>query len=132
MTYYRDPQHSESGARGANLKFDTYDSWSLLQSLELRVGKKINVSDCFAILPEFWAGWEHDYLTPNRVSAVLAGDTSRGYSAPVLGIAQDRALLGVGVKTLIRDKYEVSARYDARIWGEGHNQQFNVGFAVKF
>ncbi|GHS90404.1 hypothetical protein FACS1894107_00860 [Planctomycetales bacterium] len=132
MTYYRDPEHSESGARGANLKFDAYDSWSLLQSLELRVGKKINISDCFALLPEFWAGWEHDYLTPNRVNAVLAGDTSRGYSAPVLGIAQDRALLGVGLKTLIQNKYEVSARYDARIWGEGHNQQFNVGLSVKF
>jgi hypothetical protein len=50
----------------------------------------------------------------------------------VVNLAQDRALLGGGLTTIIKDKYEVYGRYDARLWDRGSSHQFTVGLSVKF
>ncbi|MDR0867236.1 MAG: autotransporter outer membrane beta-barrel domain-containing protein [Planctomycetota bacterium] len=108
------------------------NNWSLLQTLDARLGKVFNLSDNFAILPEFIAGWEHEYIDPKQTGAYVRGGTWDKYTAPIQGIAQDRAILGVGLSTIIAKKYEVSARYDERLWGDGHNSNFTVGLSVKF
>jgi hypothetical protein len=132
MTYLHDPEHREYGA-SPSVKYHDYDNWSLLQALEARVGRLFRVNDCFAILPEIWAGWEHEYLDSNDATT-----TTSFWGLPltnqfkVQGVAQDRALLGVGLTTLIKDKYEVSARYDERLWDGGHLSMFTAGVNVKF
>jgi outer membrane autotransporter protein len=132
MTYLHDPAHSEYGV-AAPVKYHDYDNWSLLQTLDVRVGRLFRVSDCFALLPEIWGGWEHEYLDPNSATTTLGvGATSITDTYRVPGIAQDRAVLGAGLTTLIRDKYEISARYDERLWDGGHLSQFSLGLSVKF
>ncbi|GHV20270.1 hypothetical protein AGMMS49959_07240 [Planctomycetales bacterium] len=130
MSYFQDPSHSEHGAGGASARFGDYDQWSLLQTLELRLGKLFRVSDCFALLPEVWGGWEHDYINNNNTVGQSLGDFN--YVANVRGLAQDRAVLGVGLTTIIQNKYEVFGRYDERLWDGGHASQFTVGLSVKF
>ncbi|GHS90994.1 hypothetical protein FACS1894139_04790 [Planctomycetales bacterium] len=134
MTYLHDPAHSEYGVpAAAAVKYHDYDNWSLLQTLDLRVGRLFRVNDCFALLPEIWGGWEHEYLDPNSVTTTMGAgalDYTAQYRVP--GIAQDRAVLGVGLTTIIQNKYEVFGRYDERLWDGGHLSQFSVGLSVKF
>ncbi|GHS97778.1 hypothetical protein FACS1894139_10200 [Planctomycetales bacterium] len=113
----------------------TENNWSLLQTLDARIGKVFNLSDRFAILPEFIAGWEHEYIDPKQTGSYSRwtdGIIADPSTTPIQGIAQDRAILGVGLSTIIAKKYEVSARYDERLWGDGHNSNFTVGLSVKF
>ncbi|GHV20002.1 hypothetical protein AGMMS49959_06400 [Planctomycetales bacterium] len=131
LSYLHNPAYSESGANGANLRVDAYNNWSLLQTLDLRAGKKFQVGESFAVLPEIWAGWEHEYIDSNDMRVGFAGNNQQ-WDAPVADIGANRLLLGLGLTTLIRDKYEVFARYDERLWGDGHASQFTVGANAKF
>ncbi|GHV23866.1 hypothetical protein AGMMS49959_18450 [Planctomycetales bacterium] len=132
MTYFRDPSHSEYGTGSVSSRFGDYDQWSLVQNLELRVGKLFRVSDCFALLPEIWGGWEHEYINNNNTVAQSFTTVQGNWVAPVKAIAQDRAVLGVGLTTIIKNKYEVYGRYDERLWDGGHASQFTLGLSVKF
>jgi outer membrane autotransporter protein len=131
LSYLHNPAYTESGANGANLRVDSYNNWSLLQTLDLRAGKKFQVNESFALLPEIWAGWEHEYLDSNDMRVGFAGN-NQPWDAPVADIGANRLLLGLGLTTLIKDKYEVFARYDERLWGDGHASQFTVGANAKF
>jgi uncharacterized protein with beta-barrel porin domain len=134
MTYFHDPAHHEygPGTETLGINYHAYDHWSLLQTLDLRVGKLIRVNSSLAILPEVWGGWEHDYITPNNATTNLTVAPDTAFVTPVQAQAQDRALLGVGITTLVGQKYEVYGRYDARLWDRGNSHQFTVGLSVKF
>lgn len=132
MTYMHDPAHSEHGAPGANLQIRDYDHWSLLQNLELKVGKVFQVNDRVAILPEIWGGWEHEYLSSNDVSMAFAAAANNSWNAPVSDIAADRAVFGAGVKTMVGDRWQIDARYDQKIWDGGYSTNFALGATLKF
>jgi uncharacterized protein with beta-barrel porin domain len=131
MSYLHNPSYTEYGAAAA-LKVNDHDSWSLNQNLELRLGKLFQISNSFAILPEIWGGWEHEYLSANDVTMRFAAIESTQWSAPVTRIADDRAVFGAGVTTLISNKYEVFGRYNQRLWDGGHSSTFTAGVSVKF
>jgi outer membrane autotransporter protein len=134
MSYYLDGEYSETAAVNSRLHVDDYSSWSLLQNLELKLGKLVRLNDCVALLPEIWGGWEHEYLTSNDATMNFVAATNGGekWKAPIVDIAQDRAVFGAGLTTIIADKWEVFGRYDERLWDGGHNSQFAVGGSVKF
>jgi outer membrane autotransporter protein len=134
MSYYHDGEYNETGAVNSRLRVGDYDTWSLLQTLEVKVGKLVRVNDCLAILPEVWGGWEHEYLRSNAATLnfVAAQNGGEKWRAPIVDIPQDRAVLGVGITTLIGDKYEVFGRYDERLWDGGHHSQLAAGISIKF
>ncbi|MDR0868625.1 MAG: autotransporter outer membrane beta-barrel domain-containing protein, partial [Planctomycetota bacterium] len=131
MAYLHNPSYTETGAAAA-LKVNAYDNWSLTQNLEVRVGKLFQISDRFALLPEIWGGWEHEYLSANDVTMRFAAAQNVAWSAPVTRIAADRAVFGAGLTTLISNKYELFGRYNQRLWDGGHSATFTVGIGVKF
>jgi hypothetical protein len=77
MSYYHDGAYSETGAANAGLHVGDYDTWSLLQNLELKIGKLVHVNDCLAILSEIWGGWEHEYLRSKHCDAEFYGSAER-------------------------------------------------------
>ena len=133
MTYLHEPGYTEHGAGDFNLRVRDSDQWSLLQTLQMKLGKVIPVNDKFTLLPEIWGGWEHEYLDSNDVSMGFAAAANRyDWAAPVHQISKDRAVFGAGVRTLWNGRYEAYARYDQKLWDGGFNTNFTVGFGVKF
>jgi outer membrane autotransporter protein len=100
--------------------------------LGARFGKVVRVNDCFALLPEFWANWEHEYINQSGHMNIGYAGSAWTFVADVNAIPQDRAVLGVGITTLIGQKWELGGRYEERLWDGGHNSQFAVQASLKF
>ncbi|MBP5234166.1 MAG: autotransporter outer membrane beta-barrel domain-containing protein, partial [Planctomycetes bacterium] len=132
MTYMHDPEYTEAGAGGACLKIDALDDWSLTQNLKLTVGKAVRLGGGFALLPEVWGGWEHEYGATNDVSCAFAAVPGMKWRVPVADIASDRAVVGAGVHALFNDRVDLYGRYELKAWKGGSFHQFSLGAGIKF
>jgi uncharacterized protein with beta-barrel porin domain len=136
VNYFHDPAYTESGGDAA-LRFDDFDTWSLYQTLELRASKFFAVNEKLALVPEIWGGWEHEYLNPGSGAANwshlgYSGSSGNKFKLPVHGQTEEVALIGLGITSVIKNKYEVFGHYEHRLRSSGYNAQFLVGFNVSF
>ena len=132
LTYFHDPDYTETGAGGANLRMDSQNHWSLLSNVGARLGRAFVISPKAVLLPEIWGGWEHEYLGVDDVRTAFAAAPDYGWKAPVVSLPDDRAVLGAGLSTLISDRYDFSLRYEARVWSTGCDHQFSLRTGMKF
>lgn len=134
FTAMYDPSYTETGAaNGGNLKFDEYTTYSLQQKLELKLGRVFQITKSISLLPEVWGGWEHEYLNnTGDVTTAFAAMPSQSWTAPVNSIAQDRAVFGASLTTLITDRWSVFGRYDSKLWQGGSSNNFAVGIKIFF
>ena len=131
LTYLHEPGYTESGAGGANLRLDAQNHWSLLTNLGGRLGRAFTLDPGTAVLPEVWAGWEHEYLGTDSVRTAFAELPGYTWNAPA-SVPADRAVIGAGVTTLINRRYDLGARYEARLWDGGCDHQFSLRLGIKF
>lgn len=129
LTWMHDPAYREGGAAAAELTLDAHDRWSLNSTLALRVGRPFQLAG-LVVNPEIMGGWEHEYFEEGSVGCAFAAAPAVGWRVPVAAPARDRALLGASLTTLVRDRWEISARYEGRLWDGGHEHAFTV--AVEF
>lgn len=134
FTAMYDPEYTETGAAsGANLKVNEFTSYSLVQNLDLKLGRIFQIGKNVGLLPEVWGGWEHEYLNnAGDITSAFAAAPSQSWTSPVNAIAQDRAVLGAGLTTLITDRWSLSGRYEQRIWQGGMSTNFSAGIKVSF
>lgn len=131
FSYMHDPDFAETGAGAVGLRTAAADYFSLGSTLAFRLGRPIALGGA-TILPEVWAGWEHEYLESGNIHCEFIGAPGASWQVPVDDIAADRAVLGAGLSTLMGDRWEAAARYEGRLWEGGCNHAFAVTLSVKF
>ncbi|GHT08710.1 hypothetical protein FACS1894139_18680 [Planctomycetales bacterium] len=132
-SYMHDPEYTETGAGSANLKVEEYGSWSVLQNLEARFGKVwFGRGDLYAVVPELWVGWEHEYLSSNDATVAFAAVPGNKWNAPIKDLAADRATFGLGLTVDFFDYCQLNARYDQKIWDGGSSSTFTLSANARF
>ena len=129
-TMFYDPEFSESGAGAANVDYDSFTSNSLIQDLEVKVGKLFRTSSKLAFLPEVWGGWEVEYLNTGGTRNTV--NVGQNFDTNMNGMATHRGYWGMGITALIRDNISVYGRYDQKIWDTGYNVGFTAGVKICF
>ena len=134
FTAFYDPTYTETGAtNGANLRVEGHTSYSLLQNLDLKVGRLFKINDKLSLMQEVWVGWEHEYLgSGSEVTSAFAAAPSQSCTTTIATIAADRAVFGAAMTALVNDNTSIFGRYDQKVWDKGYETSFSLGIKISF
>ena len=132
-TYFNDPGYIETNAGGANLKVNSFSSQSLLQDIEVRIGKYFNVNDDLQLLPELWGGWRMEYLnTGGELRAAFTGALTESFNNKIRNTNKQRAFAGAGLTALVGDNISIFGRYDHEVSESSFNATLTAGIKIFF
>ncbi len=121
---------SESGADGADLSVAPLDA----HSLRSRVGGQLQRVCQWGetkIVPQFYAGWAHEYLENDLLEARFLGGVTP-FTIDRGGIFRDAGYYGVGLTALPRDHASVFARYNGEYSSGGHFTAVDLGLMIEY
>lgn len=127
------PAYSENGSTPFNLSLDSHSHFSLLQNIDVKFGRLFDVAKNLRLLPEFWVGWELEYLSATgEVATSFAALPQEKWNASVAKTDANRFTFGAGLTALVRDNVSVFGRWDQKLWGSGFETSFVFGVQVNF
>ena len=125
--------YDESGAGAANLSVASYDANSLVSLLGLRVSGRID-KDNFTFLPEFNAGWQHEYLgRAGSITASFASESAGTFTSDAFVFDRNAVRLGVAANFIYGLRHNaVSFQYNAEVYDSASNHVFSITFRNYF
>lgn len=128
---YEEDGYTERGHL-INMRVKSSDVDGYLQTLGLRFGTRWQHDNGWIFNPELTAGWIHDY-GDGRIST--SGQfVQGGLPFTVVGTSRnkDRALIGIGLNTVLSSRMSAFARYDGELANHFNSQTVQAGFNVTF
>ena len=128
---YREDAYTESG-RLINMRVDSLNVNGYLQTVGARLGTRWQHDNGWIFNPELTLGWIHDY---GDGYITTAGQFVQGGSSfTVNGTSRniDRALVSVGLSTIMSPNLTTFARYDGELTEKFNSQTVQAGFNLTF
>jgi len=128
---YNEKGYTETGHL-INMQVNSNRVNGCLQTFGTRIGTSWRHDNGWIFNPEFTVGWIHDY--GDGAITTTGKFVEGGTPFTVIGASRnnDRALLGLGLNTMISSNLTTFARYDGELAGKYNNQTVQAGFNVKF
>ncbi len=126
-------EFTEVGAGSLNLRVKEAEMESLRSYLGGRVAYTIQVNENFAIIPEFRAFWQHEYLDGGAIHAVLDSGFGGGFDYQTEQPDKDAVYLGLGLGFQIGPRMYANVYYNADFGrNDDANHTISVSATFKF
>ncbi len=126
-------EFTETGAGSLNLRVKESDMESLRSYLGGRVAYTIKVNETFAIIPEFRAFWQHEYLDGGDISAQLDSGFGGSFGYQTEEPDRDAVYIGAGLGFQIGPRFYANLYYNAEFGrNDDANHTISVSATVKF
>ena len=119
--------YDESGAGAANLSVASYDANSLVSALGLRVSGRVDKGNII-FLPEFNAGWQHEYLGRlGDITASFASESAGTFTTNTNVFDRNAVRLGMAANFIYGKKHNaLSFQYNAEVYDSASNHVFSI------
>ena len=123
---------NETGAGALSLRVGKQDYDSLQSVLAVRIAKPVVTEGGMKVVPELSIGWGHELLSNKAsITSTFAGGKN-AFTVAGARPGDDAALLGLGVKAQLNDRFDIFADYNGRFSGGSTQNSFGLGLKYKF
>jgi uncharacterized protein with beta-barrel porin domain len=119
--------YDESGAGAANLSVKAYDANSLVSVLGIRVNGRVDLGGV-TFLPEFNAGWQHEYMgRAGNINAYFASESAGTFTTNADVFDRNAVRLGAAANFIYGKKRNaLSFQYNANVYDSASNHVFSI------
>ena len=128
--YLHTPEYTENGAGTANLAVDSYNAWSLTQTIAVKAANQFRLGRAI-LATEVSAGWEHDYLAAPAAHQAFAVCPEYPWMVEYPE-SSDRAVIGASLTAVVSRRLEVAFRYEGKFGPGRVDTDVNLGAMLKF
>jgi outer membrane autotransporter protein len=124
---------TESGDGVSNLIFQASDGNSLVSTVGVRAGTRVEIPDYGAFLPEIHLAWQRENMDQTQNSnAAFVGSPGSLFSVTGAQYGRDSAIAGFGLTQELSQQFKAFVTYDAKLNGGYTEQTISAGLRVEF
>jgi outer membrane autotransporter protein len=124
---------TESGDGVSNLTFQASDGNSLVSTLGVRAGTRVEIPDYGAFLPEIHLAWQRENMDQTQNSnAAFVGSTGSLFSVTGAQYGRESAITGFSLTQELSQQFKAFLTYDAKLNGGYTEQAISAGLRVEF